>query len=68
MEGQSWVHAAPALPDAATLAREIYRLALDQKDGATLLRLAEARYPETFGRLRETAPVRRAVRPDSPGA
>src|SRR5689334_13825518 len=29
---------APALPDAETLAREIYRLAREQKDTATLLR------------------------------
>ena len=27
----------PALPEAGTLAREIYRLALEQKDGATLV-------------------------------
>jgi hypothetical protein len=60
--------AAPALPDAATLAREIYRLALEQKDAATLLRLAEALYPETFGGLHETAPVHKAAGPESPGA
>ena len=58
---------APALPDAATLAREIYRLALEQKDAATLLRLAEALYPGTFGGARGTAPVRQAARPEPPG-
>ena len=40
-----------ALPNAATLARAIYRLALEQKDCVTLLRLAQALHPEAFGGL-----------------
>ena len=58
----------PALPDAGTLAREIYRLALEQKDGATLLRLAEALYPETFVGPRETGQARKAASPELPGS
>ena len=51
-----------------TLAREIYRLAREQKDTATLLRLAEALYPQTFGPARPSAPGRKLAAPDSPGA
>lgn len=58
----------PAMPDAETMAREIYRLALEQKDCATLLRLAEALYPETFVQPRENAKVRKAAAPEPTGA
>lgn len=58
---------APALPDAVTRAQAIYRVALEQKDAATLLRLAEALHPETFGGLCEADPVK-AARPESPDA
>jgi hypothetical protein len=60
--------ATPALPDAATLAGEIYRLALEQKDCVTLLRLAEALYPETFGGPRETVTARKAAGSESTGS
>ena len=62
------VTAAPALPDAATLAQVIYRAALEQKDAATLLRLAEALYPETFEGARLSAPVRKVAGSESLGA
>jgi hypothetical protein len=51
---------ASALPDANAMAHEIYRLALEQKDCAILLRLAEVLYPEKFVELRENAKVRKA--------
>jgi hypothetical protein len=54
---------APALPDADAMAHEIYRLALEQKDCATLLRLAEVLYPEKFVEPREGAKVRKVASP-----
>ena len=57
---------APALPGAETLAREIYRLAREQKDTATLLRLAQALYPQTFGPARAPQGASRPRR-DRPG-